>query len=818
MSPPCRSPRWVLLLSVALLPAGPADAQPPAAAGTRPRTDGHGNPLPAGALFRLGGAPRRGAPVAFSPDGRLLAAVDWDTVRLLETATGKQRRHCTGHEGLVHAVAFSNNGRLLASGADDRTVRLWDPATGRAVRELRGHVGKVHAVAFSPDGRFVASGDSGGTVRLWDAGSGKLLRQFPRSGKGISCVTFSPDGATLAAGGWDRTVRLWDVASGAERRRLVGHLSGVCAVAFAPDGQRLVCATWDSAAPVHQWDVATGKALPSPRGDLPFVRAVGYSPDSRLLVGGGDASAVLLWDAATGRELRRLETPGGRYGVQSVVFSSDGKLLAAATAVSLRLWDTAAWKELPQFAEQPCEFRALAFSPDGRLLATGDRDGLVRFWEAGTGRPLSGLSRHGILAESIAFSPDGKSVAAAGRSGLRLWPIAAAELPPPLRGSQRAAPTAVVFAPGGKTLASAGGGARVRHWDADTSKEIPWHGSDEAESLVFSGDGTLLATGQRGRVRVWDLATDGAARQMEGFGGQVCAVAFSLDGRTLATADRGGHLGLSEVLTGKPRRALVKYEGVLAVAFSRDGHLVACGAVDGTVRLCDVVTGKERARLGRHGGPVVCVAISADGTRVASASDNTTLLVWDVSALRNDDRRPRLADLSAETLTASWAALAGTDAEKAFAAVKVLAAAPGRSVPFLGARLAPVARVGPDALARLVGDLDSPTFARRQRATEQLERLEYAAEPALREALKAAPTLEMKRRLEHLLGSLDPRRPSGAVCRRVRSVEVLERAGTPAARELLRVLATGAPAAILTREARAAVRRLAAQDQRGARR
>ncbi|MFB7243623.1 trypsin-like peptidase domain-containing protein [Streptomyces populi] len=352
--------------------------------------------------------------MAFSPDSKTFATVSDRLVQLWDAATNSLRATLNGHANEVLALAFSQDGRTLATVGRDKTARLWSVTTDKKHGTFRGHTKTVYEVAFSPDGHTLATASADKTARLWDVATGKTRSTLKGHTDEVNEVAFSPDGHTLATASDDSTARLWDVATGEFRRKLKGHKGRVYGAEFSPDGRTLATASADKT--VRLWDVATGRLRGTLRGHTDEVSAVAFSPNGRTLATASADTTVRLWDVATEKSRRTLT--GHNDVVSAVAFSPDGHTLATASAdETVRLWDTATGDMRISLTARVGWASAVAFSPDGHTLATADTASsgayseTVRLWDGITGKILTSFKVDGIY--SLAFSPDGRTLATA---------------------------------------------------------------------------------------------------------------------------------------------------------------------------------------------------------------------------------------------------------------------------------------------------------------------------------------------------------------------------------------------------------------------
>jgi WD40 repeat protein len=621
----------------------PAD-RPKQVEGKPVRTDRFGDPLPPGAIARLGTQRlRHGSAVhsiEFAPAGHVLASAGDDAVRIWDAATGRQLQRLP--QG-AHSVAFSPDGRLLATGGLDRAVRLWDAATGRPLRQFEPG-GDIYTLAIAPDGKTLASGGRLGVIYLDDVATGKRLHQCKVPGR-LASVAFSPDSKLLASattGGvvqvWDLATRtenprfrdrkltgihvafspdgrllasappsggqggLWEVASGKEVRR---ETRGYPDIAFAPDGRTLAAPDVNA---IYLWQTATGKqvaALPWRQGLPARVR---FSPDGKYLAAaGGGGPAITVWDLATRKEVTPLREH--RDPIAAVALAPDRRTLAAVAPGrrgpgAITLWDIATRRELRRLPWAGGRFSAVLFAAAGRELIAGpDGDGVVCRWETGTGKELPfELKRPGQRAGMLAVSSDGQALAVLSPAGLvHIYDRRSRTLRHTLRIQVGEGYVLLALSPGGRLLAYWDAGFAVL-MDSVSGKALHKFRLEAVSALAFSPDGQLLATGGSGLVRLWAVATGKERPGFAGHGdpGRTTAVAFSADGRSLASSGSDGTIRVWEVATGGQRLLFQPAQPAACLAFCLDGKVLASGSFDTTVLLWDLTGRVAGARPGER--------------------------------------------------------------------------------------------------------------------------------------------------------------------------------------------------------------------------
>jgi RNA polymerase sigma factor (sigma-70 family) len=787
-----------------------------------------GAALPAGVLTRIGSPRLRHtgsvASVAFSADGRWIASTDDNgTACVWDSATGKLRHRFPGGKTPWHPTAFSPDSKTLLTlrttkGPGDTTwLHAFDLATGKEL-PVRGNdagaQGTVrHGYSLSADGRYFGFGD-GQKFFLHDTESGKLIQSFDQSRWGMAPPAFASEGKLLALTSGNDALRVVAVETTREMFTVTENQGLIRATAFTPDSTILATLSVDT--PTRKdslalWEVKTGKLIRRITDLEVTAYCLAFSPDGkRLAVGNLQRLAVQLFDTATGKELRRFRS---WPSVRQVVFSPDGKSLAAGrTTGTVSVWDVETGKPRPASADPAAGPCSLAFTEKGLLIDGGDGPA-VHDWR--TGKVIRRYADPRTKSfEGFALSADGRLMALSEFDGsIRLMDAATGKTIRILRGHTTLA-SPVLFSPDGRRLFSRGYDQTLRIWDVEKGKEqrsLKSASNTSGERLAVSPDGKMLATatweGSGHLVRIWDADR----------------------GQELHRCDQGAKIVFR--LTFSP-------DGTLLAAAGSDGWSPV-GDTPGTVTLWDTATGQRRRTLAAHQGGAIEAVFSPDGRMLATGGYDKVIRFWEIAtgkerhelhghegavyALAFSKGGRHLASSSQEAPVfvwnvygslsneraaglPRWEDLADADAAQVFEAIGRLAAVPAKAIALCRANLKPASDAGQRRIRQLIADLDSPRFAVRQKATTELEKKVEDVEPLLRKALQEAAVLEVKKRLEGILAHLG--NPGPDRLRQARAVEVLEIVATPEAIQLLDELAGGAASARLTRDAAAARDRL----------
>jgi WD40 repeat protein/serine/threonine protein kinase len=596
-----------------------------------------------------------GGSLAFSPDGKLLAG--WSPngqVGLWDSSTGKAHGPQLSHAGLVIHVAFSPDGTTLATGSVDATARLWDVKTGAPVGPPLRQEDMIHAMAFSPDGTLLATASGFDKTRLWEVPSGRLRCEPLTTADWVITLAFSPDSKLLATGAVDWTAILWDTATGRHRGESLRHGGRVTSVRFSPDGRLL--ATHANDGLLRLWDVRTNRI----RG-LPFPMAghsaQSFSPDGTFLAV-GHTTGTRVWQVN-----RKPWTVIFEHSdpVWAIDLSHDGNRLATASGSAVRIWEVATGRHLlypllgvsGDLEHFPFIPSSVLFSPDGALLAVIDSPKTVRLLDAVTGQPVGRSMAHPGRVQNLAFSPDGRRLATstfesrAEQPTIRLFDTATQVL----IGTYLHESLCLAMSPGGRQLAVGDRAWRARIWElADGLK--PNRVLEQGEwclSLDYSANGSWLATGTKaGRVHLWSASSGerrGSSVKLEG---PVKKLKLSPDGRLLATAtfdifeNRHGPVRLWDLTVTPPYPSVELPEsvGTLSLALTADGRWLAIGQNDGMARLLRMPTLPETTREMQLRTWVALGTRASEGEFKGIAAEEWQALRAELQALRARNEVP----------------------------------------------------------------------------------------------------------------------------------------------------------------------------------
>jgi len=671
--------------SLARLKRRPAPSPPTKIPEPGIRTDLYGDPLPAGAVARLGTVRLRhssyfATAMVVTPDGKtvLSAAPSGTALCYWRTADGKVLRKIQDTEPVFGSLSLAADGKVLASAGSVRVgpqefqgrVGLWDVASGRLLHALVYPVAATpSSMALCPDGKTVITADSDGVLRVWDVPTAKNIRRLKLAkGPMFSAMALSADGSLVAAGQHsEKSIYLWAWKEADAARRIKLPPSNYASrapscLALSPDSKTLASAGDVGLPGVYLWDIGTGRLLRTfSTGDVvDCVHAVRFSSDGKQLASaGGDAlkNAVVVWDPASGKQLRRFDI--GPEMAKHLAFSADGRLLAAAAGSGVRLWRTDTGEAVAECREAHRGLTwALAFSPRGDRVATGCTDGTVRLWEAVTGKQR-GEFRHDGDMLAVAISPDDWLLASSGRDeAVRLWDLATGRQIYKLAGhgpySNRGA---LAFRQDGKTLVSWGDDLYLRVWDVAKGKAILEHrphpagakgpdddallpGQEPEQALTgaLSPDGRLCLLAEFDKLHVFEVTAGNKLRSVPVAAGHWPPV-VSPDGKLVVVLWDVGSQEFLSILDLDSAKLLAKIfrDGgwVGALAFSPDGKMVAAIAwlPERHVELWEVSTGQKRLTIGGVSAGHA-LAFSPDGRLLVTGMLDTTVLVWDLARFR----------------------------------------------------------------------------------------------------------------------------------------------------------------------------------------
>ncbi|HEY7326380.1 MAG TPA: WD40 repeat domain-containing protein [Gemmataceae bacterium] len=794
-----------------------------------PQLDRFGDPLPEGAIVRLGNLDlRNDIPIltaAFTADGKTFVTGDAVSIAFWDLATGKcVRRVPLKNAGPVQLRRLSNDGKILMLSDSHDIIHFLDAFSGEEQRTLNhARCGPIwgKTLELARDGKILAAvhrasnATAMASIAVWEVAGSKLLHEFkvPSLAQGpppYDLIALTPDGKQLVLPHDDGSLHLVDIANGKEvrafemppSRQRVAPASRVAPafrfqrLVLSPDGRYL--AFGGSAATWTVCDMTTGKRVRQLESLQSYVSGPIFTPNGRFIAV-DENKEVRLFGVLSGKEIRKLPKPGQVGPSTKLVFSPDGRMLAAfPSSHTIYIWDVVAQRRLHPLVGHEGQVRALAFFPDGKRLVSADQTGERRVWDIASGQSLAQRT-YNYGAQSLTVDGDGETVRfACNDISVHQWDLRTGREEVRKIVGDGLYSNVLALSPDGRSLAvlvpnraapqKARGAPELRLYDLKTNQSIVLPRPTEQGGfgyLAFTPDSHCLAASCGGVLRLWDRDTGKLVREVQRvtLDGSPVHLALAADGRSfIALMDR--MLRIREIASGEDRLQTHPLGNMFSLAYSPDARCFACGLGDGQILVFSAVSGIQLAQWQGKQGYVFSLAFSRDGRFLASGGTNGTILIWKVP-----QEEELLAVLSAKETDSLWQALGDRDAAVANRALVGFAAAPAKTLPYFKDRLSSLGKqLDSSQIADLIAKLDDDSFKVREQAMSELARAGANAADALGQALHKNPSAEAKRRIEDLLARLKKGGDSQRL-RFVRAVEALERIGTTQAKEMLRNLA-----------------------------
>ncbi len=576
------------------------------------------------------------ADIKYSPDGKFLAVASGIGIWLYDVTVHQEASLITGNTSFQNdCLAFSTDGRTLASGNVDGTITLYDIIAGTQ-KTLIGHNGEyITCIALSPDGKILASSNREGTIRLWNAITGEA--KFTLMNDVGHNFSFTPDSNAIVVVSSEDKINLWNLNTGEHKKTFALHPDcAAIGVAFSSDGTTVAVGSVNGT--VYLYDINTGelKMILSEHKD--HVIHLAFSPDGKgLATTSYEDETICLWDVHTGTHRRILTEHPRCAGSGGLTFSPDGKTIASGGGDgTIRFWDVHTGNTKEIFTGHSQEVRSVAFNPNGNYIASGCASGIIRLWDADTWQPIRTLNepKNGQIesAYSIVFSPDGKTLFCGTDDDIHLWDAHTGEHKLMFTGHTGFVKH-ITLSLDGNILASEDGDT-IHLWDAHTgehNRTLIGH-NKSISSIAFSPDGKILASGSLDEtIRLWDVATGKNKMLLTEHNDWVEGLAFSPDGKILASGGNDAIIHLWDTNTWKIKYTLNGHPFLMCLRFSPNGKTLASGCGDGTIQLWDAQTCEHKKTLTGHITHVNSIAFSPDGKTLVSGSSNGSVLLWEIN-------------------------------------------------------------------------------------------------------------------------------------------------------------------------------------------